>query len=141
MLNTEHLLDADYIQTGKVKYVVHPYYLGRPEIGLATEAAWCAADQDRFFDYQHALYEDFGNVPTQQMLAAIANQLELDTNDFTQCLSNRTHRDDVEAARRSANRRGVDSTPTFFINDRRIEGNQPYDEFRAIIDEALEPHQ
>ena len=62
MLDKFDLLVADYVDTGKIKYVVHPFYLGRPEMGLAAEAAWCAQDQGDYFGYQHALYENQGEI-------------------------------------------------------------------------------
>jgi protein-disulfide isomerase len=108
-------------------------------MALATEAAWCAQDQGRFFDYQHALYEALGQIPyNQSTLNALAAQIGLDEAAFAECLSSRTHQADVEAARRAAvNTRGINATPTFFINDQRVEGNQPYDVFVTIIEQEL----
>lgn len=138
MLGTFSLLEADYIDTGQVRYIVHPFHLGRPEMALAAEAAWCAQDQGEFFAYQHALYENQGAMPiTQDALISLAASLDLDSDAFAECLSSRTHRADVENARRAAINRGVNSTPTFFINDRRVEGNQPYSAFQGIIEREL----
>lgn len=120
-----------------MRYIVHPYYLGRPEIGLATEAAWCAADQDHFFDYQHALYENFDMSLSEATLLDLAADIDLDQALFTECLTNRTHRGALEAARRAAVSRGVQSTPTFFINDQKLEGNQPYPVFKEAIEREL----
>ena len=46
---------------------------------------------------------------------------------------------DFEAlnARQAAVRRGVNSTPTFFINNQRLEGNQPYSVFERSIEQEL----
>jgi protein-disulfide isomerase len=104
---------------------------------LATEAAWCAADQDSFFEYQHVLYENFGETYNQASLTNLAAGLGLDPDAFSQCLSNGTHRAEVENARQAAIRQGVDSTPTFFINNQRVEGNQPYEVFQSIINQEL----
>lgn len=138
MLEKFGLLEADYIDTGKLKYVVYPYNLGRPEMALATEAAWCAQDQGNFFDYQHALFENQGQIAYDQAsLTDLAASVGLDTNAFTQCLSSRTHQADVENARQAAFNRGVNSTPTFFINNQRVTGNQPYEIFQRLIDQEL----
>lgn len=137
MLDTEPLLDAEYIQTGKVKYVVHPFHLGRPDIALATEAAWCAADQNKYFEYQHSLYDNFGVTYSRALLNDIAANIGLDQDAFAQCLSNGTHRADVENARQAAIRRGVNSTPTFFVNGRKLEGNQPFQVFQSTIEQEL----
>jgi len=137
VLDTEPLLDAEYIQTGKVKYVVHPFHLGRPDIALATEAAWCAADQNKYFEYQHSLYDNFGVTYSRALLNDIAANIGLDQDAFAQCLSNGTHRADVENARQAAIRRGVNSTPTFFVNGRKLEGNQPFQVFQSTIEQEL----
>ncbi len=138
MLDTLELLEADYIDTGKVRYIVYPYNLGRPEMALATEAAWCAQDQGRFFDYQHALYENQGQIAyNQSTLTNLAASIGLDREAFANCLSSRTHQADVENARRAAVNRGVNSTPTFFINNQRLEGNQPYQIFQRVIEQEL----
>ncbi len=132
------LLEADYVDTGKIKYVVHPFYLGNPEMGFAAEAAWCAQDQGKYFEFQHALYENQGNIAyNQNTMADIAASLGLDTDAFVQCMSNRTHQDDVENARQAAINKGVNSTPTFFINNQRIEGNRSLSAFKQIIDQEL----
>jgi len=131
------LLDAEYVQTGKVKYVVHPYYLGNPAIGLAVEAAWCAQDQGKFFEYQHTLYENQGTELSPENLAGFAQEVGLDVETFAQCLSNGTHRTDVAQATQAAASRGVNSTPTFFINNRRVRGNEPYEVFQRLIEQEL----
>jgi len=134
------LLEAEYIDTGKLKYVAYPYNLGRPEMALATEAAWCAQDQGDFFGYQHALYENQGKIAYDQAsLTNLATEigLDLDVADFSQCLSSRQHRADVENARQEAANRGVTSTPIFFVNNQRVTGNQPYEVFQRTIEQEL----
>ena len=138
--NTEKLeqLKTEFIDSGQVKYVVHPYYLGNAQIGLATEAAWCAHDQGGFFDYQHALFERQGQIEySSGALAGLATELGLDGDALAQCLSDGTHRSDVENARQAATRRGVNSTPTFFVNNQRIEGNLPISQFETVINQEV----
>ena len=117
--------------------MVHPFYLGNPAIGLAVEAAWCAQDQGKYFEYSHVLYENQGVELTPEFLAATAGEVGLDTQAFAQCLTNGTHRTDVQEATAAAASRGVNSTPTFFINNRRVRGNEPYEVFQKLIDQEL----
>jgi protein-disulfide isomerase len=131
------LLEAEYIDTGKVKFIVHSFNLGRPEMALAAEAAWCAADQAKFFEYEHALFENQGAAWNQGNLTDLAATTGLERTAFSQCLSNGSHRADVENARQAAVNRGVNSTPTFFVNDQRIDGNVAYEEFKRVIDQEL----
>ncbi len=137
VLNTVAKLDENYIETGKVKYIVHPFHLGNPEIAFATEAAWCMADQDKFFEYQYTLFENQGMVINQQSLANLAENVGGDKTAFAECLSNRTHQDAVENARRAGLNRGISSTPTFFINGQMVRGNQPYEDFQQMIEQFL----
>ncbi|MCB0162850.1 MAG: DsbA family protein [Anaerolineae bacterium] len=138
--NTEKFaqIKSEFIDSGQVKYVVHPYYLGNPQIGLATEAAWCAHDQGGFFEYQHALFERQGQIEyTTDALAGLATELGLDGEALAQCVSSDTHRSDVESARQAATRRGVNSTPTFYVNNQRVEGNLPVSQFETVINQEV----
>ena len=105
---------------------------------LAAEAAWCAHDQGKFFEYERKLYEKQGTLSySTEELTAIANQLNLDVTAFSECVVSHTHRPDLEQAVESALQQGVDSTPTFFINRRRLNGSYPYQEFQRIINAEL----
>lgn len=131
-------IKTEYIDTGKIKYVVHPYYLGNPQIEVAEEASLCANDQGKYFEYAHALFENQGKIDYDpNSLTDLAVSLGLNGDTFRQCLSNRTYQDVVEQGRQAAVRRGVNSTPTFFVNNQRIAGNVPLDEFRQVIDQEL----
>ncbi|RPJ55430.1 MAG: hypothetical protein EHM12_12235 [Dehalococcoidia bacterium] len=104
---------------------------------LATEAAWCAGDQGKFFEYHHALYEKSEALSSQETLIELAVTIGLDRNTLAQCLSSGQHQADVEQAKQAAANRGINSTPTFFINNRRILSNEPYAEFQRIINQEL----
>ncbi|MCB0191167.1 MAG: DsbA family protein [Anaerolineae bacterium] len=131
-------LKTEYIDSGQIKYVVHPYYLGNPQIGLATQAAWCAHDQGGFFEFQHAMFEQQGQIEyTTDAFAGLATELGLDGDALAQCVSDGTHSSDVESARQAATRRGVNSTPTFFVNNQRIEGNVPISQFESVINQEV----
>lgn len=118
--------------------MVHPYYLEQFGTLLATEATWCAADQGKFFEFDHALYERQGMPLDQGALVNLAAELGLDQNAIAQCLENGTHRAEIADGRRAAINRGITSTPTFLVNNRRrIDGNQPYEVFKQIIEQEL----
>lgn len=108
-------------------------------MGRATEAAWCAQDQGKYFEYQHILFENQGLIPYDvASLVDLATEVGLDVPAFNQCLTGGTHRADLENARQAAiNTRGINSTPTFYINETRIEGNVPYEQFKQVIDREI----
>jgi len=131
-------LKAEYIDTGKVKYVVHPFYLGNPDMELASEAALCANDQGKYFEYQRLLFENQSKISYDAgTLTDLGVSLGLDRAKLKQCLDNRTYQTEVENGRDAAAKRGVNSTPTFFVNKNRIEGDQPYETFKQVIEQEL----
>lgn len=136
-LETFPKIQAEYIDTGKVRFVAASFHLW-PQTAVLTEAALCARDQDKFFEYGHQLFENQETIgPDPGGLADLAAGLGLNRETFAQCLSNGTHRAALADATRTAQNRGVSSTPTFFINNRRVDGNQPYETFKQIIEQEL----
>jgi len=84
------------------------------------------------------LYEKQGVELTPEFLATTAGEVGLDTQAFAQCLAKGTHRADVQKATAAAAGRGVNSTPTFFINNRRVRGNEAYEVFQKLIEQELD---
>jgi protein-disulfide isomerase len=128
----------DYIDSGKIKFVFHDFPLSQHKNAIAAaEAARAAGDQNAFWQMHDLLYtrqaewQDLAQ-PDAQFLA-YAQQLNLDTNAFSQSLSSHKHQAEILQARDAANKAGVDHTPTFTID------GKPYDmpDLRAAIDTAL----
>lgn len=130
-------IEAEYINTGKVKYAVAPFHLW-PETKILTEAAMCAGDQDKFFEYGQKLFENQDSLGlTPSYLADLAEGMGLNRNTFSECLANGTHASLVDEATRAALNRGVTSTPTFFVNNQRVSGNVSFEEFKGIFEQEL----
>ncbi|MEX2223831.1 MAG: thioredoxin domain-containing protein [Candidatus Rokuibacteriota bacterium] len=102
----------------------------------AAIAARCAGAQDRYWEYHDLLFvaqPDF----SRDDLIGYARRLGLDAGAFTECVDTARFRDAVLADQREGREAGVRATPTFFINQRKIEGTLPIEEFRAAIKQAL----
>tara|TARA_B100000315_G_scaffold175979_1_gene164508 strand:- start:9 stop:407 length:399 start_codon:yes stop_codon:yes gene_type:complete len=101
----------------------------------AAEAARCAADQQRFWDYHDKLFAnttlDLSN------LKNFAKELGLDTEAFAQCLDGETYRSQVQKDLIEGQKLGVTSTPTFFVNGRLLSGSQSFQRFQKLIDREL----
>ncbi len=139
---TEPQLIKEYVNTGQVYFEYRAYAFIGPESILAAEAAYCAGDQGKFWEYHDTLFtnwtgENVGDF-TKEKLIQYAETLNLDMEAFEQCLSEGKHKETVEQDGVKAKTDGVHATPTFIINDVKIEGAQPFDVFKHIIREMLD---
>ena len=58
--NTLDTINDDFIKTGKVKLVFKDFPLNGPDSILAAEAAYCAEDQEKYWQYHNELYKNWG---------------------------------------------------------------------------------
>ena len=72
------------------------------------------------------------------MLETYASELGLDIAKFNKCLNSRKYEEEVLKDRQDGIKAGVTGTPTIFIDGRIIEGAQPYEVFKEVIDDELE---
>jgi protein-disulfide isomerase len=70
-------------------------------------------------------------------LKRYATELELDAEAFNACFDSGKFRSEIMQDMSEGQRAGVTGTPAFFINGRFLSGAQPFDAFKAIIDEEL----
>jgi predicted DsbA family dithiol-disulfide isomerase len=122
--------------TGEVRLVFkHLPSEGHRNSLPAARAAYCAGEQDRFWQFHDALFST-PNL-SQNVINEIADRLGLGREKFQSCLSAERSRaaivKDIETARRYR----VDSTPTFLINGRLVKGALPPAEFQVLIEREL----
>ncbi len=131
-------IEAQYIQPGKLRFVYrHLAVLGGRSL-LAAEAASCADDQGKFWQYHEAL---FGNmapyVVSESRLKQIAVTLGLDRTSFDPCLSSGKYAKRIEAETLLARSLGATGTPAFLINRQLVIGAYPFESFREYLDAIL----
>ena len=129
-------LVQDYIATGKIRFEYRDFAFIGDESKLAAEAALCAQDQGKFWEYHDALFanqrgENVGSFSSDR-LKRIAEVVGLDMGPFNSCLESRQHRGEVEAMREEAQRLGVNATPTFFVNGKKLQIRYYQDILNAI---------
>lgn len=142
---------AEYVKTGKVRYVIHNYPLTQLHANAfrAAEAARCAQDQGKFWEMHDRL---FGNQKAldEKGLEASAKALGLDTQQFQQCLTSGKYKKEIQDEVEAGKKLGVTGTPTFFIGStgsnpnevnatKKIGGAFPYTAFKKAIDDILSP--
>ena len=120
-----------------VRFVFKDFPLrSHPTALPAALAARCAGAQGRYWEYHDLLFVGQPDLARDHLLG-YARRLGLDASAFTECLDSGRYRDAVLAEQREGREAGVRATPTFFINQRKIEGALPLEEFRAAIQQAL----
>jgi protein-disulfide isomerase/uncharacterized membrane protein len=91
----------------------------------AAIAADCAAQGGRFPPFTNLLFAHQGELDDKS-LRGYAKQVGLDLDAFDKCMASPTATERIAADVEAAQKLGVRSTPTFFINNRRIEGNMTF---------------
>jgi protein-disulfide isomerase len=108
-----------------------------PHAQKAAEAAHCAAEQGKFWEFHDLLFEKQDAIPTANFVDH-AKALGLEVTTFQACVDARKHQEKVERNYAAGVKAGVSGTPAFFINGRLLSGAQPLEAFKAVIDEELE---
>ncbi len=101
----------------------------------AAEAAACADEQGRFWEYHEQLFA----VPELENddLARLAGESGLDVASFKTCVTERRSKPIVDTDIAEGDEAGVTGTPAFFINGIFLGGAQPLDAFVKTIDREL----
>ena len=137
----EQQLRQEYVDSGQVRFVVRNLAFIGDESTWAAEAAACAAEQDRFWDYHDKLFAEQGaensGAYSRDNLKRFAAELGLDTASFDQCLDSDRYESSVRDERAEAQRRQIGSTPTLLVNGQLIENGANYTVLQAAIEAAL----
>ena len=138
---TESVLREKYIKTGKVKFVYRDFaFLGQESL-WAANAALCAGDQGKFWQYHDYLYsnqkgENQGAF-SKDNLKSFAVVLGLDKDKFNKCVDSDKYSDLIQKETKGGGEAGVSGTPASFINGTLYAGALPANTFTQIIDNEL----
>lgn len=134
-------LKTQYIDTGKIRFVYMDYAFLGQESFRAAEAARCAHDQGKFWEYHDTLLQnqkgENENAFSDVNLKQFAKNLALDENKFSFCLESNTYQKAVEDALQKGSEYGVEATPTVFIDGYEYEGLLNYSIYASAIDDQL----
>ena len=132
-------LDTDYLATGKAKLIFKAMAFIGDESLWAAEAAACASDQGKFWEYHNRLFEEQNgeNKGTFKVenLKRFAQELGLNEADFNSCLDEGKHAAEIADDMSEAQRRGINSTPAFVVGQNQVDNT--YEAISKAIDEAL----
>ena len=149
----EPRIEEEYVKTGKIKFVFRDFqFLDRKsptepspmgDSHRAAHAAYCAKDQNKFWEMHDIM---FNNQPKQEnrsgyndaTLEGFASQLGLNMDQFRSCMKDKPGEINkiIDRSMNDAKGKQVQGTPTFFVNNRKVESGD-YDTLKAAIDLAL----
>jgi protein-disulfide isomerase len=132
------------VNTGVIRFRFMDFPLSMHRNTRAAHgAAWCAAEQGKFWEMHDVIFQnqdrwngEATNRP-EGVLTELARQIGLNAPQFDSCMKTGKFAGQIQANFDEAVRRGVGSTPTFFIGNRKVTTALPYDQFKKHVDEVL----
>ena len=137
----------NYVDTGKVKIIFKDYNIIGEDSVIASQGAHCANDQGLFWEYHDILYSNWtgenNGWASPENLAIFAQQIGLDTNEWSECMKKGSHSQIILKSNDDARALELTGTPAFFIINSegkvtKLFGAQPFEVFKKIFDNQLE---
>jgi len=120
----------------RIVYKDMPIDALHPQARSVAEAARCAADQGRFWEFHDKVYAG-GPDGSAATLQRYATEAGVDLSQFEACRASRKHQAGVQRDVQEGADLGITGTPGFFINGRFLSGSQPLEAFAGLIDQEL----
>jgi protein-disulfide isomerase len=146
---TQNAVISELVNTGKAKFMFKDFnindYVYKPRMGstLASQAAYCAADQGKFWAYHDQLYNIQKPEGTEWISESLLKQVASDVgvqniDQFTQCLESGKYLSDVQNNHTLAEKLGLNATPTFVIladgkTPEIVVGAQPLSAYESVV--------
>jgi protein-disulfide isomerase len=127
---------AKHPDTVALAYRDMPLSQIHPLARKAAEAARCAGEQGKFWEYHDLLFADQSKLDQAGLLDQ-ARTLKLDEQQFESCLTGEKFKAQIQQDSQDGKRAGVNGTPGFFINGIFLSGDQPESAFEHLVEEQL----
>ncbi len=122
-------------------YRMFPLKNSHPNALVSAEAAYAAYKQGKFTDYSNLLFQNQSNWVSledpRSTFIDYAKNLKLDIDKFQTDMNSSDTQKYVKDSENKALNEGINQTPTFFINGKMIQNPNGYDDFKKLIDAAL----
>ena len=133
-------IKSEFIDTGKVKMVFRDFPFD--EAGLRAAMMARCGGKEKFYGYIDVLFKSMDQWAREQdwkaALARIGKLGGMSQETFDKCLADKTLETAILNKRlEGAQKFGIDSTPTFFINGEKVAGAYPFDHYAQIIKRKL----
>lgn len=134
-------IEEKYVKAGTVQIVFHHFAFIGEESLRAAEAAECANEQGKFWEFYDTLFNNQAGENqgafADDKLSGFAKGLELDMTKFSTCFSSGKYRATIQSETANGQLRGVSQTPTSFINDKKVVGAISLQQFETTIGPLL----
>jgi protein-disulfide isomerase len=125
------------VYKGKVRLIIKNYpYIYRDYSFMAAEASLAARDQGKYWEMHDLLLKKSPKLDRDSLIS-YAHTLGLDVKKFTDSVDTKKHAQEIDRDEKLAVDMNLYSTPTFFINGRKVVGALPFEYFKKIVDEEL----
>ena len=134
-------LKQEYIDTGKVKFAYIDFAFLGQESRDAAEAAKCAGEQNKFWEYYDELYnnqkgENLGAFNADN-LKKFASDINLNAEQFNSCVLANKYNKQIADELSLGKKFGINGTPGFLIGKQSIKGAPPVAAFEQVINSQL----
>lgn len=134
-------IKAEYKDKVRFVYRHFPLTNSHPNANIAALASEASSAQGKFWQMHDKLFENqnewSGEKDPSGIFAEYAKEIGLDVDKFTQELKAKKYESIVQSDVADANRLGINSTPTFYIGDKKFAGVLPYEDFKKELDALL----
>lgn len=134
-LTTYPRIKKELIDTGKVRYIIREFPIGR-SAGTAAIITRCAPEKDYFVLYDKYLTQQKKWVSQDvrpNAIYKIAAQTGMTRQAFDACLNNKQVEDGLALVKQRGREFGVSGTPTFFVNGKKARGALTFDQIKAML--------
>jgi len=138
-----------YLDGGKVRYYFRDL-VGPADAQSLEKAriARCAGEQGKFWEMHDRLFMSQNLPPAEQSPVALAQSLQLDTTQFSACLTSPRYVDAIAQISANARKMGIIGTPSFLIGTLSPDGiffqavqmklgGEKFEEVEALLEELL----
>jgi protein-disulfide isomerase len=141
VLGTEPAIKENYVKTGQVRLVFNPVLNHGDRSHQTHQAAECAAEQGRFWEFHDVLYKNqdlFWSGDIKATVKQLAAEHGLDAASFNACLDEQRYLELIFSQDEIRQQRGIRGQPVFDINGEFLIGAQSFEAFQSIIEAQLE---
>lgn len=143
-------IQSNYIDKNQAHYEVRLVAMIAPDSERAAEGAYCAAEQNKFWDYLNTAYRDSWNnyyskdkspedvkLFSKTGIYGFAKSIGLEMFAWQQCMDQGKYADTITQNQKKMKEIEAYGTPHFIINDKSYNGAPPFPAFKAVIDGEL----